>query len=445
MKKLQLVLPCTALGLCSFLLLPASGFSKNFSSLGPGNRDVRLFNNFVDGGANNNVRGTADFPGALGAEQAIWKGANEWGSVPRGPGNDTHQPDNGHGGANFDSFWAGTATGTGGTNDNIVSTLGSCASGVFAFAELPSSNGWRIRFCEAWFWTDGPAGITGVQADIQGVMAHEYGHALGLGHSTVNFTTMFASGTTGTVFERSIHPDDIAGVQCIYGVASAAKPVITNVAVTSGSVTITGTGFDSTATNEVWFTPRAVTTTSGDPRVRVLNVAASAGGTSITVGIPAAAGMGEVIVRNGSTGGVSVSNAFPTTLGEPLFGESVFSNGSGINPACFSSTTPPQLGRPFDLQVDGSAHPGGAGFTGVLVYAGSTQIPLAVGELLVDLSTPQYGFLIGPASGGIDIYSITPLANINFLGARATAQGFTFSLSQTVLCNAEQITLGAAP
>jgi len=447
MNKKQLLLSTVALGCAAMLLAPAeASFSTIGGSLGVGQRDVRVFNNFSDVGSNNNVRGFPDFPGYLGAEQAIWKGAAEWSSAARSPSGGIDQPEIGNGGGNFDVLWLGNANGVGGTNDNIVSAINTCSGGIIAFTETPISNGWKIRYCDNNFaFADGPANISTIFFDLQGVMTHEYGHALGLGHSTCGGATMFPSGSPGSEAERSISSDDINGLQFIYGAMSGIKPVISSVSTAGGNITITGTGFDAAATNEVWFTNGSVTGTGADARVRIFNVASTGGGTSITVAIPASAGMGDVMVKNAGGMNTDLSNAFPTTLGEPLFGASVFTNGSGSNPACFMSTSLPQLGRPFNMQVDASGHPGGAGFSGVLVYAGSALIPIAAGELLVNLGSPQYGFLIGPSGGGIDPYSVTPVANPSFLGAQATAQGFTFSLTSTVLCNAESITLGAAP
>ncbi|MAB79899.1 MAG: hypothetical protein CMJ89_11155 [Planctomycetes bacterium] len=446
MNTKLLLLPTVALGMAAFLLSPskdASAFSKLGGSLDVSQRDFRVFNNFADDASNNNVRGSAEFPGFLAAEQAIWKGSAEWNSSARG--GDITQAGIGDGQSNFEAFFAGNTTSIGSTDDNIVSALSTCNGGVIAFTEIPIADGWRIRFCDDKTFSDGPGPIPGHLYDLQGIMTHEYGHALGLGHSTVGNATMYPVVSTGQVIQRSINFDDIAGLQCLYGSLSGSKPMISGVSVSGGSITITGSGFDTAATNEVWFTHRNVTASGGDPRVRVFNVSSTGGGTSITVAIPGDAGAGEVAVKTSGSLSSDLSNTFPTDLGEPFFGGSVFSNGSGSNPPCFMSTSLPQLGQTLNMQVDASAHPGGAGFSGVLIYAGSALIPTVSGELLVDLSSPQYGFLGGSSSGGIDLYSSTPVPDPSFLGATATAQGFTFSLSVTVLCNAENLTLGAAP
>ncbi len=447
MNTKQFLLPSVALVCAAMLLVPAeqaSAFSKIGGSLGVGQRDLRTFNNFGDAGANNNVRGFPDFPGWLGLEQAIWKGAADWNSVPRSSSGDTSQTQIGNGLANFDVFWIGAANGIGNSNNNIASAISSCGGGTLAFTETPISDGWRIRFCDEWNWADGPAGIGGGVFDLQGIMTHEYGHALGLGHSGVGNATMWPSGGAGQTSLRSIEADDRAGLQCVYGANSGARPTITSVSYSGGNITIDGTAFDIGTTNEVWFTNDNVSATNSDARVRVLGVASSGGGTQITIPIPANAGMGDVVVKNSGGMHTDLSNTYPSTLDRPLFGDATLYNGSGTNPICLSALTNPQLGQPFNLQIDASGHPGGAGLSGVLIYASPHQIPTIHGELLVDLGSPQYGFLIGSSGGGLDVHSLTPPADPAFFGNTATAQGFTFSVSSTVLCNALNLTLGAA-
>ncbi len=229
MQAKLFVLPTLCLGGAALLLTPARStraFSKLGHSLDEDQRDVRLFNNFADMTANDNTTPTANFPGFDGAELAIWKAIVEWGSGLHGDGTgDPTQAVLGSGGANFDAFWSGNASGIGLSNHNIVSTIGSCG-GSLAFTEIPVlSDGWRMRFCDNWIWDDGPGAIS--DWDIQSTAAHEYGHALGLGHSSVGSATMFPTGGQGETLARSIDLDDIAGIQCIYGVQSTSKPLIT--------------------------------------------------------------------------------------------------------------------------------------------------------------------------------------------------------------------------
>jgi hypothetical protein len=311
---LPAILPALALGGAALMLAPApelQAFSKLGGSLGTNQRDVRLYDNFTDATANDNNVSSPQFPGFVGAELAIWKGVVEWGSGPHGDGTgDPQQAVLGNGGANFDALFAGNASSVGTSNHNVVSEISSCSSGVLAYTETPISDGWRIRFCRSWTWDDGP-GTIGSRWDIQGIMAHEYGHALGLGHSGVSGTTMWPSVGAGSTSIRSIEADDIAGVKCIYGVKSASKPNIIATVGNGTTLTIHGSNFSATG-NEVWFRKGVVTTPSGDPRVKVTNV--SSNGLLITVAIPAGAAAGDVMVKTNATGHASLSNAFPTDL-----------------------------------------------------------------------------------------------------------------------------------
>ena len=326
MKIKQTILGSVALGTAALMLSPADsqGFSLLGHSLGQTQRDFRIFDDFVDTQANNNTSLEPNFPGYTGAVLALWKGAVEWGSGPHGDGSstDTSQSNLGDGGANFDPSFQGEATSVGGGSSNIMSPLSGGSGGVFAFM-TGGGGGWRIRFYEAWTWADGPGGIGGGQADLQAIGCHEYGHALGLGHSG-GAATMAPGTSTGSLNWRSINNDDAAGVQAIYGVKSASKPEITGLTVNGSSVTVDGFNFAASG-NEVWFTQAAAGGT-GTP-VKVTGVSSSGGGTEITVGVPLGAGDGDVLVRS-TSGNAGLSNAWPidtdgTIMPEPLAVDSV--------------------------------------------------------------------------------------------------------------------------
>jgi hypothetical protein len=53
--------------------------------------------------------------------------------------------------------------------------------------------------------------------DLVMIIAHEFGHSLGLDHSTVAGAMMRANFSSGSS-QRSLHQDDIDGIQSIYGV-----------------------------------------------------------------------------------------------------------------------------------------------------------------------------------------------------------------------------------
>ncbi len=335
------VLPALSLGGAALLFVPlrsTQAFSKIGGSLSESQRDVRIFDNFADATADDNAAAASQFPGFTGLELAIWKGAIEWGSKLHGDGTGDPLGGNllGSGGANFDAFWSGNTSGIGTMNGNVVSAIGSCAASTLAFTETPISDGWRIRFCDNWNWDDGPGSVPG-RFDIQSVMAHEYGHALGLGHSNVGLATMAPSVGQGATGLRSIHADDSSGIQCVYGVASVTKACIVATVANTGlnTLTIYGSNFGATG-NEVWFCPLAPSATGSDPIVRVTGVSSSAGNTVITVTMPAAAGPGDVIVNAPGTGNSTVSNAFPTDL------VGTFGNVPGTHPD-IASVTPASI------------------------------------------------------------------------------------------------------
>ncbi|NNM24562.1 MAG: matrixin family metalloprotease [Phycisphaerales bacterium] len=69
------------------------------------------------------------------------------------------------------------------------------------------------------FW-DGLTGSCSGDMDIQAIATHEFGHALGLGHSADAGATMFASISTCSTGPRSINSDDEDGIGFLYGSAA---------------------------------------------------------------------------------------------------------------------------------------------------------------------------------------------------------------------------------
>jgi hypothetical protein len=315
--KLSLVLlPSLALGGAALLLGPAptsEGYSLIGDSLGLSQRDFRVYNNFSKAITNDNVTPDDNFPGFDGAEMAIWKGCIEWGSGLHGSGNgDPTQPgDLGSGGANFDPSFQGNSSSIGSSSNNVHSQISGSSGGVLAYCEGGFfTSAWRIRYYESWDWDDGP-GAPGIgNVDLQGIACHEYGHALGLGHSAVGGATMVPSATGSGAAQRSIHPDDVAGVQAIYGAAASTKPRIFSIEVSGNTLTIHGEDFSGT-NNQAWFTNANTTSGGADPFVKVGGLLSSGGGTQIVVTIPANAGPGDLLVQTSGSTNSSLSNAWP--------------------------------------------------------------------------------------------------------------------------------------
>ncbi len=279
-------------------------------------RDFRVLNNFIGPRANTNQVPDPDFPGALGAELALRKGAAEWGSRPHGSGTtDPTQAVLGSGGSNFDAFFSGLALGPGNSDANIISAVPSAGAAI-AQTDIPIGDGWRIRFFEgAVTWCDDPEGaLAGISpVDLQGVMTHEFGHALGLDHSTVPGATMGVTTANAGLDLRSIEQDDRDGLAFLYGALDPAKPVIETYEFTpTGALRLVGAGFHPTD-NEVWFTPSDPSFPGDGTPVKLLAVPSVAGsaGTRIEVNVPASAGPGDVAVLLPAPGAAALSNVFP--------------------------------------------------------------------------------------------------------------------------------------
>jgi hypothetical protein len=342
-------------------LVPA--FTMLGFTLGLDQRDVRVFDNFgMTGGTPD-----ANWPGYVRAPLAIWKAVAEWGSELHGDGSgDPSQPNGvGSGGANFDVTWQGLAPDAGTATGNVISLGTGCNGGMLASTDL-GPNGWRIRLCGDWTWWVGPSSASGAgDIDLQGVVCHEYGHVLGLGHTTVGGSTMTASITGNGSPQRSIEADDRSGIQFLYGVKAATKPHIASVTGTD-VVTITGANFAASG-NEVWFT-EAVLNPTGDP-VRVVGLTSSAGGTTISLPLPALAGPGDVLVHVPGSGGAALSNAFPFApngCGEPVRYCEAKQNSQGCLPQiAFAGQPSASVAAPFLITASNAIN----NKSGLLLYA----------------------------------------------------------------------------
>lgn len=86
--------------------------------------------------------------------------------------------------------------------------------------------------------TDGAAGA----GDLQSVLTHELGHALGLGHSPIFSSTMFPAGGEGQTTPRTLEQDDLSGARLLYvGATDGKRGAITGqVQTTSNSPVFAG-------------------------------------------------------------------------------------------------------------------------------------------------------------------------------------------------------------
>ncbi len=405
-----------ALSFALWLWVPRDGLSWTHlgGSLALDQRDLRVCNNFTDPTANDNTQTDLEFPGAQGATLAIWKAAMEWSSRSFGTGlADPLQTDGiGSGGANFDFHWQGSAPTPGGTDDNIVSEISGSSAGVFAFCELPIADGWRVRFyADAAVWHDGPGAPPSGSAnrDIQGVATHELGHALGMGHSNDAAATMLGALLGSGINNRSIAPDDIAGIQALYGAANPTKPVLLSHAVIDAAhIFVRGSGFAAQG-NEVWFT-RDASTADGTPLV-VGGLSSGNNGTELLVPLPAGLASGTLSVRVPGSGPDALSNAFPFTIGwsscPPMqsYGTAKV-NSLGLQ--CQLSTA----GRPSlasnDLRVQASNLPAG---TLCILLSGTRAAsqPFQGGTLLAGGNLRRYALTSSDFTGSVEFaVPVTP-------------------------------------
>jgi hypothetical protein len=125
--------------------------------------------------------------------------------------------------AAFAFTYAGQSSQTTNTNDGINLVLFRNASSGSAIATTYSwFSGSTLIDTDIVFW-DGAfqffAGSSGCSGGfyIEDIAAHEFGHALGLDHSTMSTATMYPSTSYCNTANRSLDPDDLSGVLAIYG------------------------------------------------------------------------------------------------------------------------------------------------------------------------------------------------------------------------------------
>ena len=124
--------------------------------------------------------------------------------------------------AAFRFVYSGLSSQTTTTYDGINLVLFRNASSGSAIATTYWwSSGSRIVDADIVFWDEAFrffAGSSGCSAGfyIEDIAAHEFGHALGLGHSTSGNATMYPSVSSCNTGNRTLDADDIAGARALY-------------------------------------------------------------------------------------------------------------------------------------------------------------------------------------------------------------------------------------
>ena len=133
-------------------------------------------------------------------------------------------------GASFAFAFAGYSSQATNTNDGINLIMFRNASSGSALATTYTwFSGSRMIDADIVFWDAGFQFFTGSSGCsggffVEDVATHEFGHALGLGHSTVATATMYPSISTCSQQSRTLDADDIAAVRSLYP-PSVAPPI----------------------------------------------------------------------------------------------------------------------------------------------------------------------------------------------------------------------------
>jgi len=262
------------------------------------------------------------------------------------------------------------------------------------------------------------------------VVLHEMGHALGLDHSSVSTAIMaptvdFAQCSAGA---RPLQPDDVAGVQFIYGAATGGvpgQPTVTSANATGGLLTVqwtSGSGGTPAGHRLDFFS--GPTLLAG-----IISGASTSFSTAVPAGIQGTFG---VTVTAGNAAGLSpASQVFTFNIGGGAPGQPSITSATASGGLLTINWTSGAGAAPTGHRLDFSQ--GGTPLTSLTVGAARTVgMPLPAGiqgafavqvtalnGAIVSLPSPPFDFTIGPSctaptapvvSGGI----VNGTANISW-------------------------------
>jgi hypothetical protein len=207
--------------------------------------------------------------------------------------------------------------------------------------------------------------------DLMTVVAHEFGHALGLGESSVSTAVMYG---TYNALKQALTSDDIAGIQSLYGTRQydqfnsngqrnnlyTSATNITSYINSSGQIAIPG--LDNTTTSDVeWYTVTVPASTTG-------TMTATVQSSNLSSFSP------KFLVYNSALGLVNQASA-PNSLG-----------------ATITTTASVSAGQSYYIKVLAAGGPGPVGGYGLLLNFGNqTQSPIPPPNTVVRSQPDQGG------------------------------------------------------
>ena len=223
---------------------------------------------------------------------------------------------NNEGASLFDFHYAGTTTITYVSNDGIISMFSVNQNGFGVLAETCCQqsggffNGFDIKFYDGDVTWSGPGTPGFLQTDLWSVTAHELGHGLGLGHSSISAATMYPYYNLGSIAWRDLYSDDINGVRARYsGQPDVAVRILPDDPRASYGPSGGSWNFDANAENttgssrtvDIWFDVRLPGGGSYGPVLGPFTVSFAPGqirsASNLSLNVPPSAPVGIYIVR----------------------------------------------------------------------------------------------------------------------------------------------------
>lgn len=205
--------------------------------------------------------------------------------------------------------------------------------------------------------------------DVESVALHEFGHALGLGENTTDPSTVMYQTYTG--IKQALAPDDIAGIESIWGAQSTTTPTNNTFATatsldpylnfSTAQIAYSGASLVPAYNDYNWYSATVPTTSDGTMTITLQSSNLS----SATLLLAVENSAGKVLgIRSSANLGCTVS--FTVT---------------GVTP-----------GQTYDFRASAHASPGVVGAYGVLVNFGNqAQSPIPPPNTVVAEQPNQYG------------------------------------------------------